>query len=231
MRASIWSLRPLERTTESRHFTDAEQPDWEGVTLTLSGMNGTRATRYAVLKADLLRSHVTGLRDGAGDLVLRPDGRPLQPPEPVLCQDFSRRTPDELLIDRYAKMAAMWAGGDDDPCPPLSEMVGWQALLYLGWLEIANWIEERYVAGLLALEQEGAAPGNSPQAPPEAPGPPISGSSAPSSSATTSTLRSPPAATISSAPSSAPPGVSLLSSTPPATETTFPSRSLSPRSG
>lgn len=198
MSASIWNLRPLARAIERKHFTDPEQPEWPGITLTLAGMEGVRATRYAILKADITAKHVMGIR-GA-------DGKIEKPAEPVLCLDFSRRTPDELVIDRYAKLAAMWAG--EEECPPLSEVVGWQALLYIGWLEIANWIEEVYTRTLLAASgegeasaadeegAEGGAEGNSPPPATRAPAQasPIGHSSEASSdltAATTSTPNSP----------------------------------------
>jgi len=190
MSVSIWNLRPLSRPAQSRHFTDPEQPGWEGVTLTLAPLDGLRATRFAVLKAELLRRHVTGLRGADGELVKGPDGKPVQEPETVHCQDFSRRTPDEVVIDRYAKLASMWAG--EEPCPPLSEVLGWQALLYAGWLDIANFIEDTYAVG---LEGNGSPPAKA-----EAPGPPIAASSGPPSN-TEPTPSSSPGETLSSAPS------------------------------
>jgi len=139
---SIWNLRPLEREAETREFTDPEQPDWR-LSLTLRPVDGVTGTRYAVLKVDLLRQHVTGLIGPDGELIKGPDKKPLQEPEPVRCGDFQKRFPDEFVVDRYAKMVAMWADPEEGP-PPLSEVVGWQALLYQGWFEIANWIEDLY---------------------------------------------------------------------------------------
>jgi len=192
MSVSIWNLRPLSRPAQSRHFTDPEQPGWEGVTLTLAPLDGLRATRFAVLKAELLRRHVTGLRGADGELVKGPDGKPVQEPETVHCQDFSKRTPDEVVVARYAKLSAMWAG--EEPCPPLSEVLGWQALLYAGWLDIANFIEDTYAVGLETDQ------GNRP-------GPPTAASSGQPSS-TEPTPNSSPAETLSSAPSNGASGLS-----------------------
>jgi hypothetical protein len=204
MSGSIWGLRPLAREPQTRHFTDPEQPEWEGVTLILAGLDGVRATRCAVLKAELMRRHVTGLRGPDGELEKGPDGKALSPPEPVRCQDFSRRVPDEVVIDRYAKMASMWAG--EEPCPPLSEVLGWQALLYTGWLDIANWIEEVYARGL-----EGNSGNPS--------GPPTAASSEPSLTSTESTPSSPPEETHCSIPSNGASGLlpSPSAAPPPAT--------------
>jgi hypothetical protein len=181
MKPSIWNLRPLERQPETRTFTDPERPGWT-LTLTLRPMDGVSGTRYATLKAKLMVDHVTGLRGPDGLLLKDDEDKPVQAPVPVACQDFSRRTPDEFCVDRYAKIAAMWAD-PDEPAPPLSEVLGWQALLYEGWFDICNWVEDLY-------RREPAVKGGS-----------MGASSAPSSSDTTSTPNSPPEETPSSAPS------------------------------
>lgn len=192
LKSSIWNLRPLKREAETRTFTDPEQPGWS-LTMTLRPLDGVSGTRYAVLKGQLMVRHVTGLRGPDGMLVKGEDGEPLQKPVPVICGDFSKRTPDEYCVDRYAKIAAMWAVEGEEP-PPLSEVVGWQALLYEAWFDICNWVESLYRR---ESEEKGGATATS---------------SAASSSDTTSTPKSPPDETPSSAPSNGGSGSSSASS-------------------
>jgi len=178
MRSSVWNLRPLAREAETRTFRDPEQPEWH-LTLTLRPMDGVSGTRYATLKAKLMVEHVTGLVGPDGLFIKGPDGEPVQKPEPVRCGDFSKRTPDEFCVDRYAKLAAMWADPEEE-APPLSEVVGWQVLLYEGWFDICNWIEELYRREPAAGFQKGGS---------------TETSSAPSSSDMPSIPNSPPAGT------------------------------------
>jgi hypothetical protein len=143
--SSVWNLRPLQREAETKTFRDPEQPEWH-LTLTLRPMDGVSGTKYAVLKAELMVKHVTGLVGPNKELIRDNDGKPVQEPEPVTCGDFQKRMPDEFVIDRYCKLVAMWADPEEPP-PPLMEVIGWQALLYEGWFEIANWIEDLYNRG------------------------------------------------------------------------------------
>lgn len=139
-RRSVWDLVVPERPTQTKVFTDPEQPDYE-LEITLRGLDGQTGLKATDIFFEHSEKYVTGPLDDNGQPKKSEDGKVIGPqfklvlPKPVPGYQL-----DERMCRLYGRFAAMWAG--DRRVPSLVEFVGWQLMLPTAFFQILAFMEE-----------------------------------------------------------------------------------------